>query len=231
MAKAAPFKHIFDKEYFREHYFSTTGDFSKKELLRNKNWFHGWFRTLQKDYDFTDGTGKKALEIGCAIGAAAEILYERHFQILATDISPYAVKKAQKLLPHLTFKVLDVEKKKALKDTFDLVYAFEVIEHLPDPEKAIQNIYDLLKPDGVVIFSTPYPYDYVYNDKTHINVRYPMEWIDLMRKAGFTILRYRHKTFIPFFYRFSKYLHFIFPFGIPSPYVNSHVFLYGMKKG
>src|SRR3989344_6068701 len=105
-------KKTFDKEYFTDYYFGTTGNFGKKELKRNKNWFHGWFKALQDDYDFVDGKGKNVLEIGCAIGAAADILYERGFNITATDISPYAIKKNQKLLPHIKFKVLDVEAKR-----------------------------------------------------------------------------------------------------------------------
>ena len=229
--KKTAHKKIFDKDYFTDYYFGTTGSFGRKELLRNKNWFYGWFKALQGEFNFKNGKGKQALEIGCAIGAAADILHERGFDVLATDISPYAIKKAQKLLPKIKFAVLDIEEKPKIKNKFDLIYAFEVIEHLENPTLALKNMYSMLKKDGTLICSTPYPYPYVLNvDKTHVNVRYPLEWIVLYRNSGFSKIQYRHKTFIPFFYRFSKHFHFIIPFGVGNPYLNSHVFIIGHKN-
>ena len=223
-------KKTFEKDYFTKYYFGTTGSFGKYELRRNKNWFYGWFKALENEFNFINGKGKKALEIGCAIGAAADILYKRGFDITATDISPYAVKKNKKLLPHIKFKVLDIEAKPPFKNKFDLIYSFEVIEHLQNPEKAIKNMFDMLKHGRTLICSTPYPYKYIlYVDKTHVNVRYPLEWVAMYRLVGFPRIQYRHKTFIPFFYRFSKFLHFIMPFGIENPYLNSTVFIIGHK--
>ncbi len=230
MSTKKPHKDIFQKNYFTDYYFGTTGNFTQKELQRNKNWLYGWFQALQKDFDFTNGKGKKILEIGCAIGAAADILYERGFDVITTDISPYAIKKNKKLLPHIKCEVMDIEEKQKYKNEFDVIFSFEVIEHLPHPEKAFKNMYDMLKPGGILINSSPYPYDYVlYADKTHVNVRYPSEWIDLLRKSGFYIIKYRVKSFIPFFYRISKYFHLILPFGTPDPYINSTIFYIAQK--
>lgn len=230
MATQKNFKDIFKKNYFTDYYFGTTGNFTKKELERNKNWFYGWFKALKKDFDFDEGNGRKVLEVGCAIGASADILHERGFDVITSDISEYAIKKNKKLLPHLKCEVLDIEETKKYRNTFDLIYSFEVIEHLPNPEKAFKNMFAMLKPGGIVINSSPYPYDYVlYADKTHVNVRYPSEWISLLRESGFYIIKYRVKSFIPFFYKFSKQLHFILPFGTPDPYINSTIFYIAQK--
>ena len=56
-------KKTFDKEYFTDYYFGTTGNFGKGELQRNKNWFYGWFKALQSEFDFKNGKGKQVLEI------------------------------------------------------------------------------------------------------------------------------------------------------------------------
>ena len=40
-------------------------------------------------------------------------------------------------------------------ETFDVVFADNVMEHLSEPEKVFQEIYRVLKPGGVVLFKTP----------------------------------------------------------------------------
>lgn len=40
------------------------------------------------------------------------------------------------------------------EDQFDLVTCYEVFEHVPDPRKLIGDISRLVKPDGIVLFST-----------------------------------------------------------------------------
>jgi ubiquinone/menaquinone biosynthesis C-methylase UbiE len=40
-------------------------------------------------------------------------------------------------------------------ESFDIVTAFEVIEHLYDPQKALGEIRRILKMDGIALISTP----------------------------------------------------------------------------
>lgn len=49
-----------------------------------------------------------------------------------------------------------VDKETAIGDigTFDLVTAYEVFEHVPDPRRLMDDLGRLLKPDGMVLFST-----------------------------------------------------------------------------
>ncbi len=223
-------KKIFKEEYFTGYYRAMTGDFTQKDLQRNKNWFYGWFQALRKIYDFEKGNGKKVLEIGSAIGAASSILRDRGFDIIATDISSHAVEHIKELVPDMESQVFDVEEENTKwENTFDVIFSFEVIEHLPDPEKAIKNMHKMLKDGGIVINSTPYPYDYVFIDKTHISVKHPLDWVRIYKQAGFRNVGYVQVGFVPFFYRFSKHLHFTLPIGVNTPYINSPVFIYGEK--
>ncbi len=220
---------VFDKDYFTEYYEPMTGAFSAVDLQRNKNWFYGWFQKLNDFFPFKKGKGEKILEIGCSIGAAADILSKRGFEVTATDISHFAVENAKKLLPHINFEILDIDAKPVKQNYYDLIYAFEVIEHLENPRRCLSHMYTMLKPGGKLICSTPYPYPYVYFDETHISVKYPDEWIKLFKGCGFKQVKYKQIGFIPFFYRFSKYLHITLPFGLDTKYINSPVFLYGEK--
>ena len=52
-------------------------------------------------------------------------------------------------------------------DPFDTVLAIEVLEHLYDPQRAIDRIYDALKPGGVCILSTRFLYRYHPDPQDH----------------------------------------------------------------
>ena len=53
-------------------------------------------------------------------------------------------------------KLMDVNKLEFEEETFDLVFILEVLEHLKEPKKAIDQIYKVLKSNGTIIVSTPF---------------------------------------------------------------------------
>ena len=54
------------------------------------------------------------------------------------------------------FIKIDLQKKFKIKKKYDFVIIFNVLEHLPDPELALNNINNLLKDGGCIIGSTPF---------------------------------------------------------------------------
>ena len=74
------------------------------------------------------------------------------------------------------------------KKKFNLIPCFEVLEHLENPSRALQNMCD--SSDGIVLCTTPNKtVEKIVKrilkgfDKTHINVKTPSEWEDLIRKT------------------------------------------------
>mgnify|MGYP006162022301 CR=1 FL=1 len=53
-------------------------------------------------------------------------------------------------------KLMDVNKLEFEEEIFDLVFILEVLEHLKEPKKAIDQIYKILKSNGTIIVSTPF---------------------------------------------------------------------------
>jgi len=97
--------------------------------------------------------------------------------------SPY-----KKYVPHIKYLRLDIDKKnkpdiccdlhkiKWQSNYFDTVIATEVLEHLRESQKAIEEIYRILKPGGICILSTrfihayhPDPKDYYRFTKDALN--------------------------------------------------------------
>lgn len=219
----------FEENYFDGYYKKMVGEFSNEDLIRSEQWFWGWITFLDRYIDLKTKTKRKILEVGCSIGGAAKIFNERGFNVFASDISKLAVEKAQKNLPDITFFTWDVEKKSPRKESFDLIFGFEVIEHLPNPTKSLKNIRAALLPKGQVVFSTPFPYDYVYTDPTHISVKSPGEWLRVFEDAGFSNIKMQPAVFLPVLYKISKHFSLALPFTVNSRYINSTLFIIAQK--
>ncbi len=84
---------------------------------------------------------KSLLEVGCAEGYTTKYLAERNdLKILATDFEQSMVDKARSLHPLLRFDIADACDLKYNKNSFDVVLAGEVLEHLKTPKKALTEL-------------------------------------------------------------------------------------------
>jgi len=94
-----------------------------------------------------------ALEVGCGTG-----LILRHLPAgsVGLDLNPRNLERLKKYAPGAKGRLCDVEEGIPYPDTtFDLVVAAEVLEHLIYPEKAVSEIYRVLKNGGVLVGSVP----------------------------------------------------------------------------
>lgn len=216
---------VFDKQYF-SHFFEK---YSLEEINYYCRFFYGWIRFLNKYEPLNSGNRKRVLEIGCGIGAFSKILNERNFDVKATDISSYIIEKAKKNLPEIDFQILNIEENISEKNKYDYIFAFEVFEHLSKPTLAINNCYTLLKKNGTLIFSTPYPTKETLSDPFHINVNFPKFWLSKGKDIGFKEVKVKYASFIPFLYRFHSFFSRAMEVRIDSHYINSTCF-YLFKK-
>ncbi len=221
-------KKNFEKYYF-EGYYKGIGDFSVKRDRELSNWFRGMLEYINKFYPIKNGRGRKLIEFGCATGAAANLLADYGFSVFSSDVSKYAVNLAAKNYPDIKFIVHDMQKQFMKDENFDVAVAFDVIEHLKDPEMSLRNTYKILKHGGTIILTTPNDYKHMSNDPTHISVKKPNEWRKIMRRVGFKNIMIKQVAFIPYFYRFHWRLNYALPIAISSPYVISPVVIIAKK--
>jgi 2-polyprenyl-3-methyl-5-hydroxy-6-metoxy-1,4-benzoquinol methylase len=166
----------FEEGYFRNLKYSQRERLIRRHILENLKW-----GSRVANLNLLDGSGKTALDVGCAYGYAVDILGTLGYDAYGVDVSNYSITKAKKLYP-ADFLICDVQKGVPFKkDCFDLVTCFEVIEHLAYPLRAIRNMFDACK--GVMICTTPNrtvekPIKKVVRDfdETHINVKTKDEW-------------------------------------------------------
>jgi 2-polyprenyl-3-methyl-5-hydroxy-6-metoxy-1,4-benzoquinol methylase len=97
----------------------------------------------------------KALDVGCAIGVFTNLLHRKGYEVLGIDTNKELVTFAKNRYPHCKFKLMNALHLDLSPSSFDFVLALELIEHLNNPHKLLENIYQVLKKDGVVLLSTP----------------------------------------------------------------------------
>jgi SAM-dependent methyltransferase len=103
--------------------------------------------------------GKRILEIGCGIGGSASYISEQGCkEYVGTDLSETAINHSQQAFiakPNFRFMAMDATHIDFADNSFDIVIAREVIEHLPDPLACIIEVFRSLKPGGQFVVTSP----------------------------------------------------------------------------
>jgi SAM-dependent methyltransferase len=98
----------------------------------------------------------RVLDIGCSSALATAFLFEGlpNVQLFGLDISHLALAAAHR--QGVIGIAADVAKGLPVRDKiFDVIVAGEIIEHLLDVDRFLLEIHRSLKPDGVLLLSTP----------------------------------------------------------------------------
>lgn len=95
--------------------------------------------------------GKKVLEIGggAKLESAKKFLEFGAEQVTVTNIG-HGINKAEKHDKVTTMYANALHLDETFDEPFDIVYGVAVLEHIPDPEQYLQQIYGLLNPGGYV---------------------------------------------------------------------------------
>jgi SAM-dependent methyltransferase len=114
-----------------------------------------WLLTAWAEEKALNGAGRRALVVGCGLGADAEYIAGRGFAVVAFDISASAIRAALRRFPGsaVDYQVADLlDPPAGWREAFDLVVESQTVQALPDPPRrdAIAQVGRMVAPGGTL---------------------------------------------------------------------------------
>jgi ubiquinone/menaquinone biosynthesis C-methylase UbiE len=100
-----------------------------------------------------DLKGKTLLDLGCGSGYSTELL-ERTFEpvrMSAIDLMPEQIERAKRRKLRARFQIGDAGRLPYAANSFDAVFCFGVLHHVPKWRHALEEVARVLKPHGVFL--------------------------------------------------------------------------------
>jgi 2-polyprenyl-3-methyl-5-hydroxy-6-metoxy-1,4-benzoquinol methylase len=213
----------FDDTYFSTHAYKDVSFARFSQYW----WSNRFYSILVKRF------GKKntrLLEIGSGLGHLVGQL-QKDYSSVATDVSSWALEESKRIAYMTEHLVSNAEELPFQQEMFSVLICKHVVEHLHFPEKAIMEMGRITAPDGLLVLATPNLDSSArkwkkekwigFKDPTHISLKSPAEWSDLVNRAGFQIFQifsdgFWDAPYIPIIPKFLQKIIFGLPGGIQA---------------
>jgi len=96
----------------------------------------------------------KILDVGCGVGYFSKLLSEYGANVSGIDINPDSVNICKSYVGP-NFYVGNASRLDFDDNSFDKILCSEVLEHLKDDKGALDEIYRILKPNGILVLTVP----------------------------------------------------------------------------
>jgi ubiquinone/menaquinone biosynthesis C-methylase UbiE len=133
------------KEYYEELWRRLPDELAQADYERRR-------RLVQEEV----GPGDRALDLGCGDGRFTAELAAAGATAVGVDVAEAALMRARDRYPGLAFRLTPIEGPLPFEDnSFELVWASEVIEHVADTGSWLSEVRRVLVPAGRLLLSTP----------------------------------------------------------------------------
>ncbi len=119
------------------------------EILAVPDVYHIMSMMVKKDKEC------KVLDLGCGLGRYFPCFND--CDITGIELSLKAIAKAKEDYPNAHISQYDLNKNIPFEnETYDYIYAGELLEHVENPQFIVDECYRVLKPKGIIFANTPY---------------------------------------------------------------------------
>lgn len=158
---------------------------------------HFWFKARNEliTWVFRDRFGPvdSFLEVGCGTGFVLQGIHgcSRDTKLTGSELFLEGLLFAKERLPGVALVQMDALAV-PFREEFDAVGAFDVLEHIPEDGKAMEELFKALKPGGHLLLTVPqHPWLWSANDEhaRHARRYTRAELCGKVRRAGFAVER------------------------------------------
>jgi len=134
------------------------------------------------------------LDFGCGIGGWSAFLQKTFgFEVIGVDISKEAIKRAKEMYSdeNTYFLVADCQHLPFREEAFDIIFSSDVLGHIPNVPKALEEMFMVLKKNGIVSMYSEASFDSDFFSRS------------LIKKLGFDPwardITFRHVSLYPLY--------------------------------
>lgn len=161
----------------------------------------------------------RILDLGCGNGSFSNLIAQQGYEVVGVEESESGVKVAQLNFPNCRFIQASISALPyaELENSFDIVFSSEVIEHLLYPRELLIDAKRCLKPDGILIITTPY-HGYIKNllvavlgkmdqhfsplwDGGHVKFFSVRTLTELLESEGYTNIKFKFAGRFPYLWK------------------------------
>jgi SAM-dependent methyltransferase len=143
--------------------------------------------------------GKAVLDAGCGVGYGIEILAGGGAgAVSGVDLDADAVATAKERYGELAEAVVEGDLRELPFDaeSFDVVVCLEALEHVDGAGKALAELRRVLRPDGVLVVSSPNPAGYPEGNRHHVHEYGPQELAESLSGHFAKVALYRQDAWL-----------------------------------
>lgn len=190
-----------------------------KEYVKEKKYYDVYFGEKLEEIKKIKSTGF-LLDVGCGPGTFLKLAQEGGFKVSGVELSNEAVSFCKKEGLNVYHGTINSNKLRSKR--FDIITAFQLLEHVQKPDKFLNGIYRRLKPNGIILLTTPDregiaprilgKHWFGYYNLEH-NYYFTITSLkNLINKAGFNTLTYKRESIrsINFKYIYNRMINYYY---------------------
>ena len=145
---------------------------------------------------------KNVLDVACADGYGTKVLSQNINNVVGIDRNEeyLHIARTEYSGDNIIYECINVDDE-SITGIYDGIVCFETLEHLKYPQKFLQNLYNILDENGVMILSVPNSeYEIIEDGKNkdsfHLHIFKYNDIVKMLEKVGFSINKVLGQSYI-----------------------------------
>lgn len=182
--------------------------------------------------------GGKILDAGCGPGFFLAEVNDK-WKKYGVEISKYNIDFIKKNFSEIITSHSKLEELHFTDNYFDIIYCFQVLEHVENPIQIIKEFERVLKPNGTLIISTPniesfcskrFKGNYRLLGKSHVLMWSPDTIKQLLKLVGYRITKISFPYFNTDYFTFKNVLRLFDKNKLSPPFYGNEMTIYAKSK-